>query len=111
MDFVYQYLLFKIKKRPLMVHLSKAHCIYQVDLKQCWLKKKYKIYIHYRFGSDKLKKEYLAPSISGDLVACLGVSEVSSGSDVASKFNFAKVCYDCKVLRIWYFRFGHFYRK
>ncbi|XP_076093034.1 putative acyl-CoA dehydrogenase 6 [Mytilus galloprovincialis] len=37
-----------------------------------------------RFGSDKLKKEYLAPSISGDLVACLGVSEVSSGSDVAS---------------------------
>lgn len=37
-----------------------------------------------RFGSDKLKKEYLAPSISGDLVACLGVSEVGSGSDVAS---------------------------
>ena len=38
-----------------------------------------------RFGSDKLKKEFLAPSIAGDMVACLGVSEVSAGSDVASK--------------------------
>lgn len=37
-----------------------------------------------RFGSDKLKKEFLAPSISGDIVACLGVSEVGSGSDVSS---------------------------
>lgn len=37
-----------------------------------------------RFGSDELKKEFLAPSIAGDIVACLGVSEVGSGSDVAS---------------------------
>lgn len=37
-----------------------------------------------RFGSDKLKKEWLAPTISGDVVACLGVSEVGAGSDVAS---------------------------
>ncbi|XP_055869588.1 probable acyl-CoA dehydrogenase 6 [Biomphalaria glabrata] len=37
-----------------------------------------------RFGSEFLKKEFLAPTIAGDLVACLGVSEVSSGSDVAS---------------------------
>ncbi|KAK3788853.1 hypothetical protein RRG08_048857 [Elysia crispata] len=37
-----------------------------------------------KFGSDKLKQEFLAPSISGDKVACLGVSEVGSGSDVAS---------------------------
>ncbi|XP_021347595.1 probable acyl-CoA dehydrogenase 6 [Mizuhopecten yessoensis] len=37
-----------------------------------------------RFGSDELKKEFLAPSVSGDRVACLGVSEVGSGSDVAS---------------------------
>ena len=37
-----------------------------------------------RFGSDELKKEFLAPSIAGDVVACLGVSEVGSGSDVAS---------------------------
>ena len=35
-----------------------------------------------RFGSDELRKEYLAPTISGDYVACLGVSEVGGGSDV-----------------------------
>jgi citronellyl-CoA dehydrogenase len=37
-----------------------------------------------RFGSDELKKEYLAPSIAGDLVGCIGVSEVGAGSDVAN---------------------------
>ncbi|MEK9720685.1 MAG: acyl-CoA dehydrogenase family protein [Quisquiliibacterium sp.] len=37
-----------------------------------------------RFGSEELKREFLAPSISGDYVACLGVSEVGAGSDVAS---------------------------
>lgn len=37
-----------------------------------------------RFGSDDLKREFLAPSIAGDVVACLGVSEVGAGSDVAS---------------------------
>src|SRR5579859_7961494 len=37
-----------------------------------------------RFGSDFVKREFLAPSISGDYVACLGVSEVGAGSDVAS---------------------------
>lgn len=37
-----------------------------------------------RFGSDEVRKEFLAPSISGDYVACLGVSEVGAGSDVAS---------------------------
>ncbi|MBM3622651.1 MAG: acyl-CoA dehydrogenase [Alphaproteobacteria bacterium] len=37
-----------------------------------------------RFGSDELRKEFLAPSISGDYVACLGVSETGAGSDVAS---------------------------
>ncbi len=37
-----------------------------------------------RFGSDDLRREFLAPSISGDYVACLGVSEVGAGSDVAS---------------------------
>ena len=35
-------------------------------------------------GSKELRDEFLAPSISGDYVACLGVSEVGSGSDVAS---------------------------
>lgn len=28
-----------------------------------------------RFGSDELKKQFLAPSIAGDFVACVGVSE------------------------------------
>jgi citronellyl-CoA dehydrogenase len=37
-----------------------------------------------RFGSDELRREFLAPSISGEFVACLGVSEVGAGSDVAS---------------------------
>ncbi len=35
-------------------------------------------------GSDELRKEFLAPAISGEYVGCLGVSEVGSGSDVAS---------------------------
>src|SRR6266581_6897030 len=37
-----------------------------------------------RYGSDELRQEFLAPSIAGDYVACLGVSEVGAGSDVAS---------------------------
>ncbi|MFT5684079.1 MAG: citronellyl-CoA dehydrogenase [Myxococcota bacterium] len=36
-----------------------------------------------QFGSDALKREYLAPSISGDVVGCVGVSEAVAGSDVA----------------------------
>ena len=37
-----------------------------------------------RRGSAELRAEFLAPAIAGDMVACLGVSEVGSGSDVAS---------------------------
>src|SRR6202035_388429 len=37
-----------------------------------------------RFGSDAVRREFLVPSIAGDYVACLGVSEVGAGSDVAS---------------------------
>jgi citronellyl-CoA dehydrogenase len=37
-----------------------------------------------RFGSDELRRDWLAPSISGDMVGCVGVSEVSGGSDVAA---------------------------
>ena len=37
-----------------------------------------------RFGSDELRREWLAPTIAGDLVSCIGVSEVGAGSDVAS---------------------------
>ena len=35
-------------------------------------------------GSDELREEFLKPSIAGDYVACLGVSEAGAGSDVAS---------------------------
>ncbi len=37
-----------------------------------------------RFGSDPLRHEFLAPSIAGDMVGCVGVSEVGGGSDVAA---------------------------
>ena len=37
-----------------------------------------------RFGSDDLRKEWLVPTIAGDVVACLGVSEPGGGSDVAA---------------------------
>ncbi|MBW8720805.1 MAG: acyl-CoA/acyl-ACP dehydrogenase [Polaromonas sp.] len=37
-----------------------------------------------RFGSDGLKREFLAPAIAGDAVGCIGVSEPGAGSDVAS---------------------------
>ncbi len=36
-----------------------------------------------RFGSDELKREFLAPAIAGDMVGCIGVSEPGAGSDVA----------------------------
>ena len=37
-----------------------------------------------RFGSDALRKQFLEPAISGDAVGCIGVSEHSAGSDVAT---------------------------
>ena len=43
-----------------------------------------------RFGSDELREEYLAPSIAGDYVGCLGVSESVAGSDVAAIKTFAR---------------------
>lgn len=42
------------------------------------------------FGSDELRHTFLAPSIAGDLVGCLGVSEPGAGSDVASLKTTAK---------------------
>ena len=43
------------------------------------------------FGSDELKEQFLAPSIAGDMVGCLGVSEETSGSNCKElytvKFN------------------------
>ncbi len=37
-----------------------------------------------RFGSDELKRDFLAPAIAGKQVACIGVSEPGAGSDVAA---------------------------
>jgi len=37
-----------------------------------------------RFGTDELRREFLSPSIAGDMVGCLGVSEPGGGSDVAA---------------------------
>lgn len=37
-----------------------------------------------RFGSDHVKRNFLTPSIAGDVVSCLGVSEPGGGSDVAA---------------------------
>jgi citronellyl-CoA dehydrogenase len=36
-----------------------------------------------RFGSDALRREFLAPAIAGETVGCIGVSEPGAGSDVA----------------------------
>ena len=43
-----------------------------------------------RFGSDELRREFLAPAIAGDMVGCIGVSEPGAGSDVSSARTFAK---------------------
>ena len=51
-----------------------------------------------RFGSPELKKEFLAPSITGDRVGSLGVSEVSGGSDVAAVKTTARVVGDDYVI-------------
>ena len=43
-----------------------------------------------RFGTAELKKQFLEPSIAGDLVGCIGVSEVGAGSDVANTKTWAR---------------------
>jgi citronellyl-CoA dehydrogenase len=43
-----------------------------------------------RFGSAELKKQFLEPTIAGDLVGCIGVSEVGAGSDVANIKTWAR---------------------
>jgi len=43
-----------------------------------------------RFGSDELKREFLAPAVAGEMVACIGVSEPGAGSDVAGLKTSAK---------------------
>jgi len=43
-----------------------------------------------RFGSDELRREFLAPAIAGEQVGCIGVSEPGAGSDVAGLKSFAR---------------------
>ncbi|MCW5611761.1 MAG: acyl-CoA dehydrogenase family protein [Rubrivivax sp.] len=43
-----------------------------------------------KYGSDELRREFLAPSIAGDLVGCIGVSEPGAGSDVAGLKTWAR---------------------
>jgi citronellyl-CoA dehydrogenase len=43
-----------------------------------------------RFGSEELKKEFLTPSITGEMIGCIGVSEPGAGSDVAGLKTHAK---------------------
>src|SRR3989442_7355247 len=37
----------------------------------------------YMFGTEEQKQRYLVPSIKGELISCLGISEPDAGSDVA----------------------------
>ena len=41
-------------------------------------------------GSEELKRNFLAPAIAGDMVACIGVSEPAAGSDVSGIKSYAK---------------------
>jgi len=43
-----------------------------------------------RWGSDELKREFLAPAIAGEVVCSIAVSETSGGSDVAAIKTVAK---------------------
>jgi citronellyl-CoA dehydrogenase len=43
-----------------------------------------------KWGSDELKKEFLAPAIAGEAVTSIAVSEASGGSDVAAIKTVAK---------------------
>lgn len=43
-----------------------------------------------KHGSDELHRNFLAPAIAGDLVACIGVSEPGAGSDVAGIKTYAR---------------------
>ncbi|MGZ0188672.1 MAG: acyl-CoA dehydrogenase family protein [Alphaproteobacteria bacterium] len=43
-----------------------------------------------KYGSDELRSEWLTPTIAGDIVGSLGVSEIGSGSDVANVKTYAR---------------------
>ena len=43
-----------------------------------------------RFGTDELRKEFLAPAIKGEYVAAVALSEVGAGSDLAAIKTYAR---------------------
>lgn len=43
-----------------------------------------------RFGSEEIKRQFLAPAIAGDMVGCVGVSEPGAGSDVSAIRSYAR---------------------
>jgi alkylation response protein AidB-like acyl-CoA dehydrogenase len=43
-----------------------------------------------KFGSEELKQRYLVPSIKGEKISCLGITEPGAGSDVAGIRTTAK---------------------
>ena len=47
-----------------------------------------------KFGSDQLKRDYLAPAIAGDMVTSVAVSEPHAGSDVASEWTLVAVLHN-----------------
>jgi citronellyl-CoA dehydrogenase len=44
-----------------------------------------------RFGSDRLRRAFLVPAVTGEHVACVGVSEPGAGSDVAAIRTTARI--------------------
>lgn len=57
-----------------------------------------------RFGSDELCREFLVPSITGEQIGCIGVSEPAAGSDVAGLLTRARVDGDDFVIsgsKLW----------
>ncbi|XP_065185384.1 probable acyl-CoA dehydrogenase 6 [Sycon ciliatum] len=51
-----------------------------------------------RYGSEELRQQFLYPSVRGELVGCIGVSESGAGSDVASLKTTARVDGDDLVI-------------
>ncbi|CAN7985213.1 unnamed protein product, partial [Ixodes pacificus] len=52
-----------------------------------------------RYGSDELRKQFLAPSIAGDLIGCVGVSEPDCGSDFPNSRELTSLKRQLDVLR------------
>ncbi len=52
----------------------------------------------YKFGSEELKQRFLVPTITGEKIGALGITEPNAGSDVASIATTARDDGDCYVV-------------